>query len=141
MPDIVGDALRTLELFEYFSPKFSQFPRALVMQDGQEKLPIPWDHISSIFIGGTDLFKDGKGAMSIAKTAKILGKWVHVGRINSVSRVRHWKDIADSCDGSGLSKYDAMLSAAIKEIKGELTKPYEKMPELWDAIETPEVTP
>ena len=124
LPDVVGSARRTLEVFEYFAEKVTQ-KRCLVAQDGQENLPIPWDRIDAIFIGGSDVFKDGPYAMQIAKTAKLLGKWVHVGRVNSIARVRMWKNIADSCDGTGLSKYDHMLANAVKEIRGEGLSEYQ----------------
>ena len=139
MPDVVGSARRTLELYSYFAPEFASVPRALVCQDGQENLDIPWDSVEAVFIGGTNAFKDSEHSMQIAKAAKILGKWVHVGRVNSVDRVRRWKNIADSCDGSGLSRYDHMLAAAVKECRGELVSPvYEAMPELWDGVEASE---
>jgi hypothetical protein len=135
MPDVVADARRTLELFDFFEDKVANVPRALVAQDGQENLPIPWDKLSAVFIGGTDAFKDGPGALAIAKAAKILNKWVHVGRVNSVARIRRWKKIADSCDGSGLSRYDTMLANALKELRGELPSSYEEAPSSWGWID------
>ena len=47
LPDIVGDALRTLELFEYFKLKTNEVPRALVLHDGIERTRIPWDDIAA----------------------------------------------------------------------------------------------
>ena len=49
--------------------------------------------------------------MHAALAAKALGKWVHVGRINTPVRYERWKDVADSCDGSGLARYDHMLES------------------------------
>jgi hypothetical protein len=118
MPDVVGDARRTLELFDHFSHKYTGLPKSLVIQDGIEHLPIPWDKIESVFIGGTNAFKDGAASMAVAKAAKILGKWVHVGRVNSADRIRHWMKIADSCDGSGIAKYDHMFNAAVSVLSG-----------------------
>ena len=113
MPDVVGSARRTLELFDLLRHDYAGLPRALVAQDGIQSENVPWEHISAIFIGGTDSFKDGPHAMAVAKAAKILGKWVHVGRVNGVSRIKHWMNIADSCDGSGLAKYDHMFNEAV----------------------------
>jgi hypothetical protein len=48
-----------------------------------------------------------------------LGKWVHVGRVNTVARVRNWIDLADSIDGSGISRFDHMLEDVLAMIRGE----------------------
>lgn len=103
-PDVVGSARRTLEAFDYWYPLLSLWPVALVAQDGQESLPIPWAVISAVFIGGTDGFKDSASAADIVKTAKLIGKHVHVGRVNEVKRFVAFKRLgADTCDGSGVS--------------------------------------
>jgi hypothetical protein len=46
----------------------------------------------------------------------MLGKWVHVGRVNEPRRLNNWLDAADSIDGSGISRYDHMLEAVLKAI-------------------------
>jgi hypothetical protein len=119
LPDIVGDAQRTVELFTYFKYHTNGIPRALVLQDGIEHATIPWDDLSAVFIGGTDAFKISQIAIRAAKAAKMLGKWVHVGRVNTAKRVRNWVGIADSIDGSGISRYDHMLEDVLAQIKGE----------------------
>lgn len=119
MPDIVGDAQRTAELFEHFKLCTNELPRALVLQDGIEHVRIPWGDIDAVFIGGTDKFKISPQATAAAKTAKILGKWVHVGRVNTAVRVRNWLGLADSIDGSGISRFDHMLEDVLSQIRGE----------------------
>src|SRR5687768_2989088 len=57
LPDIVGDAARTSELFEHFKARCNNVPRALVLQDGIERVRIPWDDIAAVFVGGSDRFK------------------------------------------------------------------------------------
>ena len=57
--------------------------------------------------------------MNAVRTAKMLGKWVHVGRVNTASRVRNWIGLADSIDGSGISMYDHMLEDVLRIIKNE----------------------
>jgi hypothetical protein len=105
----VGDARRTLEVFDIFRHRLRGWPVALVAQDGLEGIAIPWDDLSAIFIGGSTGWKDGPHAANIVKAAKILGKWVHVGRINTPDRWNHFADLgADSCDGSGLARYSSM---------------------------------
>jgi hypothetical protein len=118
LPDIVGDAQRTVELFEYFKRHTNGIPRAMVLQDGIEHATIPWDDMAAVFVGGTDAFKNSPVTMRAAKTAKMLGKWVHVGRVNTAKRVRDWVGIADSIDGSGMSRYDHMLEDVLAQIQG-----------------------
>ena len=117
LPDIVGDARRTLELFKCFLHKTGGLPRALVLQDGIGDHEIPWFDIKAVFVGGSDAFKISTEAMNAAKCARMLGKWVHVGRVNSVERAHQWLDVADSIDGSGISQYDHQLEAILKIIK------------------------
>lgn len=109
--DVVGSARRTLELFERWSvlPELRGWPLALVAQDGQEDLEIPWDDIAAIFIGGTTEWKMSRHAAACIKAAKALGKWAHVGRVNTPARFEYFEDLgADSIDGTGLSRYSWM---------------------------------
>lgn len=111
-PDIVGSAQRTLELFERWLPKLKGWPVALVCQDGQEHLPIPWDDIAAVFIGGSTLWKCSQHVEQIIRTAKLLGKWVHAGRVNDPQRWLHFERLeVDSCDGTGLARYSHMRRA------------------------------
>lgn len=119
MPDIVGDAQRTAELFEFFYRRTQELPRALVLQDGIERVRIPWADITAVFIGGSDAFKVAPAAIAAARAAKMLGKWVHVGRVNTAARVHNWLGLADSIDGSGISRYDHMLEDVLATIRGE----------------------
>lgn len=112
VPDIVSSAQRTLELFEHFACQFDGWPLALACQDGQELLPIPWNRISAVFIGGSTRWKCSDHVTQIIKTAKILGKWVHVGRVNDPTRWKHFEGIgADSADGTGIARYTHMREA------------------------------
>lgn len=113
-PDVVGSARRTIEVFQRWIERLSDWPVALVLQDGQEDLDIPWDAIAAVFLGGTNNFKLSDAAMQCLKAAKILNKWVHVGRINDPARFAHFEDIADSCDGTGISRYTHMREAISK---------------------------
>lgn len=112
VPDIVGSARRTLEVFDRWSPRLEGWRLALVCQDGQENLPIPWDDIAAVFIGGTTQWKCSDHALHIIRAAKALEKWVHVGRVNDPIRFRHFEEAgADSCDGTGLARYSHMREA------------------------------
>jgi hypothetical protein len=119
LPDVVGEAQRTVELFHIFADDLSELPRCLVLQDGIENVTIPWESLRAVFIGGSDAFKISPRALNAARTAKMLGKWVHVGRVNTAKRVANWVGLADSIDGSGISRYDHMLEDVLAQIKGE----------------------
>lgn len=119
LPDIVGDAQRTAELFEHFHRRTQELPRALVLQNGIERVRIPWSDLAAVFIGGDDAFKVSPVTFAAARTAKMLGKWVHVGRVNTAARVRNWLGIADSIDGSGISRFDHMLEDVLSMIRGD----------------------
>lgn len=109
-PDIVGNARRTLELFERRRLWIRGWPVALVAQDGQEDLPVPWDELDCLFIGGDDPWKESRASRDLVRTAKALGKHVHVGRVNTWPRYKLFADLgADTCDGSGVARYSHML--------------------------------
>lgn len=111
-PDIVASARRTLELFDYWYPRLCQWPLAIVAQDGQEDLPIPWDLIKAVFIGGSTQWKMSKHAGDIIKTGKAMDKWIHVGRVNTPERWTHFEELgADSVDGTGIARYSHMRIA------------------------------
>jgi hypothetical protein len=124
-PDIVGDARRTLELFDQFYDEIYPLPIALVLQDGIGNFDIDWNRVNAVFVGGSDAFKVSDEAINACKVAKMLDKWVHVGRVNTAGRVSRWIGLADSIDGSGISKYDHMLEAVLFEILGN--KPQQEL--------------
>jgi hypothetical protein len=103
-PDIVGDAAATMERATQWLPRIRAlgYPAALVLQDGQEHHPVPWDDIDAVFIGGTTQWKLGPTPRKLAAEAKARGKWVHCGRVNSYKRLRAM-DGCDSVDGTYLT--------------------------------------
>ena len=74
-------------------------------------------------VGGSDAFKISPEALQAARCAKMLGKWVHVGRVNEARRVQNWLGLADSIDGSGISRFDHMLKEVIAAIDGTHPQP------------------
>lgn len=111
-PDIVGSAQRTIEVFRVWRPKLDGWKVAFVCQDGQEYLPIPWDEIDAIFIGGSTNWKLSIHVEQIVKTALLFGKHVHVGRVNDPNRYLHFERLGvHTCDGSGLARYTHMRIA------------------------------
>jgi hypothetical protein len=121
VPDVVASARRTLELFERRRLWVHGWPVALVAQDGQENLPVPWEDIDCLFIGGGDPWKEIAAARDLVRTAKALEKHVHVGRVNSWPRYKLFRDLgADTCDGSGMSRFSREKFAQFKhELVGE----------------------
>jgi hypothetical protein len=107
-PDVVGNAAATLALSApmYAPIREAGYLVALVAQDGLEGLPVPWDDFDALFIGGTTGWKLSDAAADIAQEAKRRGKWVHMGRVNSLRRLRYAESIGcDSADGTVL-KHD-----------------------------------
>jgi len=109
VPDVVGDARRTSEVFEHWKYKLTGWPLALAIQDGIENVRIPWNQIQAVFIGGTTAFKLGESAKAVIRAAQAIGKWVHVGRVNAPGRFEYFHSLGvDSIDGTGLSRYSHM---------------------------------
>lgn len=117
-PDVVGSARRTLECFEHWKELLAGWPIALVCQDGQENLPIPWREIAAVFIGGSTDWKLSSAAAQCVKAAKVIGKWCHAGRVNTPGRFEYFRDLgADSIDGTGLSRYSHMREKIYKNFR------------------------
>ena len=125
-PDVVGDAVATLVLFEIWLKaclEFAGVRLALVLQDGCEDQLLPWDQFDWVFVGGSRKHPDGrrfmrgdkgpyvewkesKAAADMIREAKKRGKKVHAGRVNGMKRLRHFYDLnADTYDGSSFSMY------------------------------------
>jgi hypothetical protein len=112
VPDVVGDAQRTMEVFDHWKYQLAGWPLALAAQDGIEHMTIPWQQIEAIFIGGTTAFKLGNKAEAVIRAAQAIGKWVHVGRVNTPARYEYFEEMGvDSIDGTGLSRYSHMRKA------------------------------
>jgi hypothetical protein len=123
VPDVPQSARRTLEVFHHWYPELSGWPLAYVCQDGQEDIEIPWGLISAIFIGGSTEWKLSRYAADCIKAAKVIGKWVHVGRVNTATRIAHFLPMGvDSVDGTGLSRFKDN-QAGVKEMLAEMQAP------------------
>lgn len=105
VPDVVGDAAATLAMSAPMLPRIRDlgYPVALVAQDGLEDLDVPWSDFDCLFIGGTTDWKLGAHAARLVNEAKLRGKWVHMGRVNSLRRMVYAESIGcDSADGTYL---------------------------------------
>jgi len=89
-PDVVGDALATLELSlpMLWVIREQGYPAALVAQDGLEALRVPWADFDALFVGGTTAWKLGEAAHELAAEALRRQKHLHMGRVNSLRRLR-----------------------------------------------------
>lgn len=128
-PDVVGNAAATLARFRLWQPilRYYNYPVALVAQDGLECLTVPWNEFDALFIGGTTKWKLGQAAAKLAQEAKAQGKWVHMGRVNSIKRVRYAK-FCNSIDGLSWAKFSKQK---LKQILPYLEQHEETMWEGW----------
>lgn len=80
------------------------FPAALVAQNGLEHLDVPWDAFDVLFVGGDDAWKEGAAAAALVREARLRGKRTHMGRVNSLRRLRVAEAMGcDSVDGTFLA--------------------------------------
>lgn len=120
VPDVVGDARRTLDLFHLWHQlRFTGLPLAIVLQDGSEDQLLPWDRFDWVFVGGSRRYpggtwgrgpyvewKESEAAAGLIREARRRGKKVHAERVNGLKRLRHFYDLGvDTCDGSSLSMF------------------------------------
>lgn len=119
-PDAVYNAYDTLLLYREYSTliKSIGFRIALVAQDGlkfdefgvysfygedliHNREYVEWIDFHCLFIGGTTEYKDGLEVEKLIKYAQYKNRIVHVGRVNSGRRLRHFKALhVDTVDGT-----------------------------------------
>ena len=109
-PDVLGDPVATLRQsarFVYRVRAWFGLPVAVVAQDGLENLGDLWDWwnwCDVLFIGGSTEWKLGPGVRALVAEAKARHKRVHMGRVNSLRRLRYADAIGcDSADGTYLA--------------------------------------
>lgn len=106
-PDVPFDAAGTLaRSTPMFDPIHDAGYRVgFAAQNGAE-LPgmVPWSEIDCLFLAGDTEWKLGPDARRLTARARDRGLWVHMGRVNSVKRLRYAADIGcDSADGTYLA--------------------------------------
>ena len=124
-PDVLFDAVGTLTRFQPMASRIRAlgFPVALVAQDGMENLRVPWNEFDALFIGGSTEWKIGEGAAALVAAARVMDKWVHMGRVNSRKRLFRAAEVGcDSADGTyiafGPNKNLPRMLKWISEVKG-----------------------
>ena len=107
-PDVVGDAeatarrARTSGMLAWI--RYVGLPAAYVAQDGLEDAAPPWDDLDALFIGGSTAWKLGPHVPPLVAEARARGAWVHMGRVNSLQRLRYADAIGcHSADGTFLT--------------------------------------
>jgi len=104
-----GDPEATWEKFRYFGPiiRAIGYCNALVAQDGMDGMGNVEQQLGMcdcLFIGGSDAWKESPEALDLAAKARQLGKWTHMGRVNSYRRYAvASSNLMDSCDGTYLA--------------------------------------
>lgn len=120
LPDVVGDAKETYIRFQRYLLRVRGlgYKIALVLQDGVKGEDIPWNDLHAVFIGGTDAFKESNEAMALCYAARGKNKLIHVGRVNTERRLKHFIDVMDSFDGLSYSYYSkAHLPRLLKRLE------------------------
>jgi hypothetical protein len=109
-PDVLGDAKATLVRSAPWLGRIRGlgFKAALVAQDGLEDVvdEVPWDHFDVLFIGGSTDWKLGPGPRYLAWKARLYGKGLHLGRVNSQKRYTYARLALGGCgsvDGTFLT--------------------------------------
>lgn len=122
-PDVVANADATLARFRLWRPALDYYslPIALVAQDGQEDRSVPWDAIHCLFIGGSTRWKLSGHAARLIQEAHARGKWVHVGRVNTLRRMWLFSSLpVDSIDGTCFSKLpDKFIPWMLRRLDGQ----------------------
>jgi hypothetical protein len=80
------------------------YPVALAAQNGAGGVTLPWDAFDVLFLGGDTTWKLGAEARALTAGARSQGKCVHMGRVNSLRRLRYADAIGcTSADGTFLA--------------------------------------
>lgn len=87
-----GDPVATWSKFRMLAPLVREmgFPVALAAQNGIESMPNLREQLEAcdcLFIGGSDEWKVSDESASVVRLARSLGKWCHMGRVNSRKRM------------------------------------------------------
>lgn len=104
---VTGDCEGTLAQFPKWALEIREagFPVALVAQNGLETCldRVQWDLVDTLFIGGDTEWKLSDAARICAAEARLRGKTVHMGRVNSFKRLsRATEMLCDTADGTFL---------------------------------------
>ncbi len=129
-PDVVANEGATFKKFVQWEPviRCLNLPVAFVAQDGLLPNKVPWHRIACLFIGGSTKWKLGAEAAEVAREAKERGKWLQVGRVNSLRRIElAYRMGADSFDGGAANRFgDTHIPRFLRWMRH-----LERQPALW----------
>ena len=106
--ELGGDPEATWRRFTRLAPyvRAAGFPAALVAQDGLEAMGNVDEQLAAcdaLFLGGSTEWKTSPAALDLAAHARELGRWTHMGRVNTAARYRlACAALVDSADGTFL---------------------------------------
>jgi hypothetical protein len=106
VPDVVGDHHSTRQRWDEWGAIVDNlgFRPLYVLQDGQPIDDVPWDECGGVFVGGSTDYKLSYEARRIVERANDSGLYTHMGRVNSLKRLRIARDWGcDSVDGTFLA--------------------------------------
>lgn len=108
LPDVVADWAATIRLSLGWIARVRQLgaPVAIVAQDGVTVGGYPWHLVDAVFLGGSTAWKLGPVAADLSAYGRALGKWVHMGRVNTRQRLRYAGELGcHSVDGTLFSRW------------------------------------
>ena len=111
MPDAVGDAPRTLAMAREWWPELEGYRVLFAVQDGMVPADVlPWvEQGAGIFIGGGTEWKLATAPQWV-QLAHSHGKICHMGRVNTVRRIRYCQFLGiDSIDGTNATRFSCNL--------------------------------
>jgi len=102
-PDVLSDPVATNDYLLFYSGVIRQlgYKVAYVSQDGADQHEIDWNLLDCLFIGGSTEWKLSEASYELAREAHDRHKWVHMGRVNGLRRVKAAQAAkVDSVDGT-----------------------------------------
>jgi hypothetical protein len=108
VPDVVADHAATLRRWNEWRDECRAIgqPLAFVLQNGATMDTVPWDECDAVFVGGDTAWKLSGEASELTFAAHSLGKWVHMGRVNSRKRWNRAREMyCDSVDGTQFAMF------------------------------------
>jgi hypothetical protein len=119
-PDVVCDARATLARSAPMLPVIREigYRPGFVIQNGITPGLVPWDEDPAIFIGGDDAFKTSREARRIVDMARAAGLWVHMGRVNTLTRLLDAARMGcDSADGRTMALFPATIEQMTRWVR------------------------
>ena len=104
-PDVVGDAVKTTINYHdwYAEIRGRGLPISYILQDGFD-MQLPKLKADCLFVGGSTEFKLSNSVLRLLQVVKP-DYWIHIGRVNTLNRLLHFRHVADSFDGTQIYRF------------------------------------